>query len=118
MGIISSRLELEKDNRRLQKENERLKEKCTLYDCGNKERSIDYQKLQDEYTELLDKLDDVSYERTEYKQALQEIRDIANGIHDWWINKTKYTDVYELAEHLLTTEFNRIIDEIDEVIGD
>ena len=41
-------------------------------------------------------------------EKLKEIKDIAQGIHDWWINKTHYTDVNELAEHLLGTELNRI----------
>lgn len=42
-------------------------------------------------------------------EKLKEIKDIAQGMHDWWINKTPYTDVNELAEHLLGTELNRIL---------
>lgn len=43
------------------------------------------------------------------QEKLKEIKDIAQGMHDWWINKTPYTDVCELAEHLLGTELNRIL---------
>lgn len=42
-------------------------------------------------------------------EKLKEIKDIAQCMHDWWINKTPYTDVYELAEHLLGTELNIIL---------
>lgn len=45
----------------------------------------------------------------EINEKLKEIKEIAQGMHDWWINKTPYTDVYELAEHLLGTELNRIL---------
>ena len=40
------------------------------------------------------------------QQKLDEIKQIANEMYDMWINKTPYTDVYHLAEHLLETEFN------------
>ena len=46
--------------------------------------------------------------RTE-EEKLEEIKDIAQGMYDWWVNKTQYTDVYELAEHLLGTELKRIL---------
>ena len=42
-------------------------------------------------------------------KTVEEIKEIAQGMHDWWINKTPYTDVCELAEHLLGTELNRIL---------
>ena len=45
----------------------------------------------------------------EIKEKLKEIKEIAQGMHDWWKSKTPYTDVYELAEHLLGTELNRIL---------
>lgn len=66
----------------LEQENERLKEECTLYDCGNKEWAIEYKKLEDDYTELIDRLDDISYDKSNYYQALQEIREIAEYVYD------------------------------------
>ena len=43
------------------------------------------------------------------QQKLDEIKQIANEMYDMWINKTPYTDVYHLAEHLLETELRRIL---------
>ena len=54
----------------------------------------------------------------ELKKTLIEIKEIAEGMHDLWINKTPYTDINNLVEHLLECELNRIrykLDEISEV---
>ena len=57
-------------------------------------------------------------ERNKYYKVLEEIREVAQGMHDMWINQTRYTDVYDLAEHLLKCELNRIIYKLDEVLND
>ena len=49
------------------------------------------------------------------KQTLTEIKEIAEGMHDLWINKTPYTDINNLAEHLLECELNRIRYKLDEI---
>ena len=50
-----------------------------------------------------------------YKQSLAEIKKIAEGMHDLWINKTPYTDKNNLVEHLLECELNRIRYKLDEI---
>jgi hypothetical protein len=45
----------------------------------------------------------------EIKEKLKEIKEIAQGMHDLWANKTPYTDIYKLVEHLSRTELNRIL---------
>lgn len=55
------------------------------------------------------------------KQALTEIKEIADGMHDLWINKTPYTDIDNLVVHLLECELNRIrykFDDISEVLDE
>ena len=49
-----------------------------------------------------------------YVQTLTEIREIAEGMHDLWINKTPYTDMDNLVKHLLECELNRIRCKLDE----
>ena len=49
------------------------------------------------------------------KQTLAEIKEIAEGMHDLWINKTQYTDMNNLVEHLLECELNRIRYKLDEI---
>ena len=49
------------------------------------------------------------------KKTLIEINEIAEGMHDLWINKTKYTDIDNLVKHLLECELNRIIYKLDEI---
>ena len=49
------------------------------------------------------------------KQTLQEIKEIAEGMHDLWINKTPYTDMDNLVKHLLECELNRIRYKLDEI---
>lgn len=48
------------------------------------------------------------------QEKLDQIKKIAQGMYDWWINKSPYTDVYNLAEHLLETELRRILRIFDE----
>ena len=50
-----------------------------------------------------------------YFQTLIEIKEIAEGMHDLWINKTKYTDIDNLVKHLLECELSRIIYKLDEI---
>ena len=49
------------------------------------------------------------------KQTLIEIKEIAEGMHDLWINKTPYTDMDNLVKHLLECELNRIRYKLDEI---
>lgn len=51
----------------------------------------------------------------QYKQTLTEIKDIAECMHDLWINKTPYTDMDNLVKHLLECELNRIRYKLDEI---
>ena len=51
----------------------------------------------------------------ELKTTLAEIKEIAEGMHDLWINKTKYTDIDNLVKHLLECELNRIRYKLDEI---
>ena len=50
-----------------------------------------------------------------YKATLAEIKEIAEGMHNLWINKTPYTDRNNLVEHLLECELNRIRYKLDEI---
>ena len=54
-------------------------------------------------------------EFVKYKQILAEIKEIAEGMHDLWINKTPYTDMDNLVKHLLECELNRIRYKLDEI---
>lgn len=58
-----------------------------------------------------------TYTRLEYKllRILAEIKEIAEGMHDLWINKTPYTDMDNLVKHLLECELNRIRYKLDEI---
>ena len=54
-------------------------------------------------------------EYNKLKQTLTEIKEIAEGMHDLWINKTPYTDMDNLVKHLLECELNRIRYKLDEI---
>ena len=58
-----------------------------------------------------------TYTRLEYKllRILTEIKEIVEGMHDLWINKTPYTDMDNLVKHLLECELNRIRCKLDEI---
>lgn len=47
--------------------------------------------------------------------CIEDIKDIAEGMHDLWINKTPYTDMDNLVKHLLECELNRIRYKLDEI---
>ena len=62
----------------------------------------------------LSKLKDKQYkEFCDMKQTLIEIKEIVEGMHDLWINKTPYTDMDNLVKHLLECELNRIRYKLD-----
>ena len=64
----------------------------------------------------LSKLKDKQYkEFCDMKQTLTEIKEIVEGMHDLWINKTPYTDMDNLIKHLLECELNRIRYKLDEI---
>ena len=85
---------------------------------------FEYTKLKQEF-ENLEKRKDRYYIKTLEQErqisdlitTLINIYGIVRGMHDMWINQTPYTDVYNLAEHLLKCELNRVINELDEVLG-
>ena len=54
-------------------------------------------------------------ENGKFKQTLIDIKEIAEGMHDLWINKTPYTDMDNLIKHLLECELNRIRYKLDEI---
>ena len=60
-------------------------------------------------------MDCASCKVDEYKQTLAEIKEIAECMHDLWINKTTYTDMDNLVKHLLECELNRIRYKLDEI---
>lgn len=65
--------------------------------------------------ELAKKSIRITAENRKLEQTLTEIKDIAEGMHDLWINKTKYTDIDNLVKHLLECELNRIIYKLYEI---
>ena len=88
---------LEKQLKRKEQECEELKEQFKLAEplyqsCNIKDRKI-----------------------KKYEQTLAEIKEIAEGMYDLWINKTKYTDIDNLVKHLLECELSRIIYKLDEI---
>ena len=97
----------------------------TLFDCYYR----NWQRKEQECEELkrlickqkntkiqLSKLKDKQYkEFCDMKQTLTEIKEIAEGMHDLWINKTPYTDMDNLIKHLLECELNRIRYKLDEI---
>ena len=63
----------------------------------------------------------ITAENSKLEQTLIEIKEIAEGMHDLWINKTPYTDMDNLVKHLLECELNRIrykLDEISEAVSE
>ena len=48
------------------------------------------------------------------RDKLNYIKEIAQGMYDWWINKSPYEDKERLANHLLTTELRRILNLFNE----
>lgn len=65
--------------------------------------------------ELTNPVFDSFEELDKLEQTLTEIKEIAEGMHDLWINKTPYTDRNNLVEHLLECELNRIRYKLDEI---
>ena len=57
----------------------------------------------------------ITAENSKLEQTLIEIKEIAEGMHDLWINKTPYTDMDNLVKHLLECELNRIRYKLDEI---
>ena len=57
----------------------------------------------------------ITAENSKLEQILIEIKEIAEGMHDLWINKTSYTDMDNLVKHLLECELNRIRYKLDEI---
>ena len=57
----------------------------------------------------------ITAENSKLEQTLTEIKEIAEGMHDLWINKTPYTDMDNLVKHLLECELNRIRYKLDEI---
>ena len=65
-----------------------------------------------------DVYENMRYEKQQldrYKQTFTEIKEIVEGMHDLWINKTPYTDMDNLVKHLLECELNRIRYKLDEI---
>ena len=57
----------------------------------------------------------ITAENSKLEQTLTEIKEIVEGMHDLWINKTPYTDMDNLVKHLLECELNRIRYKLDEI---
>ena len=130
---------LYKKYKRKEQENERLKSELQVKElelimakadlCRGCQYKNDYKAKEQECEELkrliakqknakiqLSKLKDKQYkEFCDMKQTLIEIKEIAEGMHDLWINKTPYTDIDNLVEHLLNCELNRIRYKLDEI---
>ena len=47
--------------------------------------------------------------------CIEDIKEIAECMHDLWINKTPYTDMDNLVKHILECELNRIRYKLDEI---
>lgn len=90
----------------LKAENKRYKEEITLLRKGYDEEDC---------TKTCPNMQIYERELKQAEQKLEKIREIANGMHDMWINKTQHTGVYNLAEHLLKCELKRIINELNEI---
>ena len=95
---------------------------CRLDDIRNNPNRDCLRCIKESYMRLYslnwDNQDRLIKENNKLKQALQEIKEIADGMHDLWINKTPYTDIDNLVKHLLECELNRIrykFDDISEV---
>ena len=67
------------------------------------------------YKTVYEQLKRKEEECEELKETLAEIKEIAEGMHDLWINKTPYTDMDNLVKHLLECELNRIRYKLDEI---
>ena len=65
--------------------------------------------------ELAKKSIRLTTENRKLENVLDEIQEIAEGMHDLWINKTKYTDIDNLVKHLLECELSRIIYKLYEI---
>ena len=65
--------------------------------------------------ELAKKSIRITAENSKLEQTLAEIKEIAECMHDLWINKTTYTDMDNLVKHLLECELNRIRYKLDEI---
>ena len=73
----------------------------------------------EELKEAIDRLLKIQYQLADscnkYVQTLTEIKEIVEGMHDLWNNKTPYTDMDNLVKHLLECELNRIRYKLDEI---
>ena len=88
------------------------------------EQTKQLEPFKDEYFEGLDnavieelakKSIRITAENSKLEQTLTEIKEIVEGMHDLWINKTSYTDMDNLVKHLLECELNRIRYKLDEI---
>ena len=107
--------QLKESNEELQKENDKyallIEKRCDYIglECDSEEQAM--RTLLD----LTSQTNKAIWIIDRYKQTLAEIKKIAEGMHDLWINKTPYTDKNNLAEHLLECELNRIRYKLDEI---
>ena len=116
--------EYEQQLDQLKAENESLKDSLKMFSStldwalksqvGLYKRQIDSSVPDDwEYEEVLVLVEQYI---EKLKQTLAEIKEIAEGMHDLWINKTPYTDINNLVKHILECELNRIRYKLDEII--
>lgn len=104
--------EAKNEVKKLKAENEELKEEIDDLKEIIQRHDNDNNSLLSEFE------DDLVEHYRKYKECLTEIKEIADGMHDLWINKTPYTDIDNLVKHLLECELNRIrykFDDISEV---
>ena len=88
---------------------------CKGYNCYYKQLKRKEQECEELKHEVELMMDCASCKVDEYKQTLAEIKEIAECMHDLWINKTTYTDMDNLVKHLLECELNRIRYKLDEI---
>ena len=92
--------------------------KCIHNVCFYKDYKAKEQECE-ELKEAIDRLLKIQYQLadscTKYEQTLTKIKEIVEGMHDLWINKTPYTDMDNLVKHLLECELNRIRYKLDEI---
>ena len=101
---------LELDILHLKDENNRFKRELQPFN-DNYFKDLDTKII----AELAKKSIRITAENRKLEQILTEIKEIAEGMHDLWINKTPYTDINNLVEHLIECELNRIRYKLDEI---